>query len=53
MLILREVRLALFTNLAERIKRLIEKIVNKHQCHHKGRQIIDASLIAKECVDAR
>lgn len=37
--------------LAERLKKVISKLVNKHQMAFiKGRQIIDAALIASECV---
>jgi len=40
--------------LAERLKKVISKLVNKHQMAFiKGRQIIDATLIASECVDTR
>lgn len=36
--------------LAKRMKRVISKLVNNHQMSFiKGRQIIDASLIACEC----
>ena len=37
--------------LAEKLKKVISKLVNKHQMAFiKGRQIIDAALIASECV---
>jgi len=40
--------------LAERLKRVISKLVNKHQMDFvKGRQIMDAALIASECIDTR
>ncbi|WMV45676.1 hypothetical protein MTR67_039061 [Solanum verrucosum] len=40
--------------LAERLKRVIDKLVNKNQMAFiKGRQIMDATLIASECVDSR
>ncbi|WMV19117.1 hypothetical protein MTR67_012502, partial [Solanum verrucosum] len=40
--------------LAERLKRVIDKLVNKNQMAFiKGRQIMDAALIASECVDSR
>jgi len=40
--------------LAERLKRVISKLVNKHQMDFiKGRQIMDAALIASECIDPR
>ena len=39
--------------LAERLKKVISKLVIKHQMAFiKGRQIIDAALIASQCVDA-
>ena len=40
--------------LAERLKKVISKLVNKHQMAFiKGRHIMDAALIASECVDIR
>lgn len=40
--------------LAERLKKVINKLVNKYQMAFiKGRQIMDAALIASECVDTR
>ncbi|XP_059288373.1 uncharacterized protein LOC132041681 [Lycium ferocissimum] len=40
--------------LAERLKRVVSKLVNKHQMAFiKGRQIMDAALIARECIDTR
>ena len=40
--------------LAERLKKVISKLVNKHQMAFiKGRHIMDAALIASECVDTR
>ncbi|WMV20737.1 hypothetical protein MTR67_014122 [Solanum verrucosum] len=38
--------------LAERLKKVISRVVNNHQMAFiKGRQIMDASLIASECID--
>lgn len=38
--------------LAERLKTVINKLVNKHQMAFiQGRQIIDSTLITSECVD--
>lgn len=38
--------------LAERLKKVVNNLVNKHQMVFiKGRQIMDATLIASECVD--
>ncbi|WMV13599.1 hypothetical protein MTR67_006984 [Solanum verrucosum] len=40
--------------LAERLKRVVSKLVNKNQMAFiKGRQIMDAALIASECIDSR
>ena len=40
--------------LAERLKHVVNKLVNKHQMAFiKGRQIMDAALVASECVDTR
>lgn len=40
--------------LAERMKRVIQRLVNKYQMAFvKGRQITDAALIASECIDTR
>lgn len=40
--------------LAERLKRVISKLVNKHQMAFiKGRQIMDVALLASECIDSR
>jgi len=40
--------------LAERLKGVISKLVNKHQMAFiKGSQIMDAALIASECIDTR
>jgi len=40
--------------LAERLKKVIDKLVNKNQMAFiKGRQIMDAALIASECIDTR
>lgn len=39
---------------AERLKKVVDKLVNKHQMAFiKWRQIMDATLIASECVDSR
>lgn len=40
--------------LAERLKKVVSKLVNKNQMTFiKGRQIMDAALIASECIDLR
>jgi len=39
--------------LAERLKQVVNKVVNKQMAFIKGRQIMDAALIASECVDTR
>lgn len=40
--------------LAERLKKVVDRLVNKHQMAFiKGRQIMGAALIASECVDSR
>ena len=40
--------------LAERLKKVIDKLVNKNKMAFiKGRQIMDAALIASECIDTR
>ena len=40
--------------LAERLKKVISKLVNKHQMAFiKGRLIMDAALIVSECVYTR
>ncbi|XP_049391646.1 uncharacterized protein LOC125856127 [Solanum stenotomum] len=40
--------------LAERLKKVISKLVNNHQMTFiQGRQIMDAALITSECVDSR
>lgn len=40
--------------LTERLKRVVNKLVNTHQMTFiKGRQIMDAAFIANECVDTR
>lgn len=40
--------------LAERCLKVVDKLVNKHQTTFiKGRQIMDAALIACKCVDSR
>lgn len=40
--------------LAERLKRVISKLLNKHRMAFiKGRQIMDAALIASECIETR
>lgn len=40
--------------LAEILKRVVHKLVNKHQMAFiKGRKIMVAALIASECVDSR
>lgn len=40
--------------LAERLKKVIDKPINPHQMAFiKGMQIMDAALVASECVDTR
>ena len=40
--------------LAERLKKVISRVVNNHQMAFiKGRQIMGAALIATECIDSR
>ena len=40
--------------LVERMKKVINNMINRHQMKFiKGRQIMDATLIASECVDTR
>ncbi|KAH0765964.1 hypothetical protein KY285_001835 [Solanum tuberosum] len=40
--------------LTERLKKVVDRLVNKHQMAFiKGRQIMDAALIASECVNSR
>ncbi|WMV21816.1 hypothetical protein MTR67_015201 [Solanum verrucosum] len=40
--------------LAERLKQVLDKLINKHQMAFvKGRQIMDAALIVSECIDSR
>lgn len=39
--------------LTKRLKKLISKLVNKHQMAFiKGRQIMDAALLVSECIDS-
>ena len=40
--------------LAERLKIVVDKLVNNHQMSFiKGRQIMDVALLASQCIDAR
>lgn len=40
--------------LAETLKRVIDKVINPHQmAFTKGRQIMDATMLASECADTR
>lgn len=40
--------------LPERLKKVVSKLINKDQMAFiKGRQIMDATLIAGECIDSR